>query len=313
MCHMESNCVSINLEKQAGGNGKYKCELNNVTHQGYEGDWVEEKNFFHHASESACVESPCKNNATCQSGFTDKGYRCLCPAGFIGARCETGNQETTRANGEITLLLDSKRVPIFCHMENFECGDGGWTPVMKINGQKTTFEFDSTYWQDKKVFQPEGGKTGFDSKETKLPTYWSTPFSKICLGMEIDQKLRFIVINKTGDSLYSLIADGKYRNTALGRDTWKSLVGPSASLQLTCNKEGFNADAYDDPMYNKDFSKARIGIIGNEQSDCQSCDSRIGFGTGGYPKEANTCGNAVKHEGDHGNKNTEAMGYILVQ
>ena len=29
-----------------------------------------------------------------------------------------------------------------------------------------------------------GGKTGFDSQETKLPTYWSTPFSKICLGMK---------------------------------------------------------------------------------------------------------------------------------
>ncbi|XP_022809898.1 uncharacterized skeletal organic matrix protein 5-like [Stylophora pistillata] len=256
----------------------------------------------------------CKNN--------QGSYKCICRPGYYGEDCnipavssckEAYEKNITRASGEITLLLDSKPVPIFCHMENFECGDGGWTPVMKIDGNKKTFEFDSTYWEDKKVFQPEGGKTGFNSKETKLPTYWSTPFSKICLGMRIDRKLRFVIINKTADSLYSMIADRKYRNTSLGRDTWRSLVGPSASLQLNCNKEGFNADAYDDPKYKIDFSKARIGIIGNNQDDCQSCDSRIGFGTGGHPNQDNTCGNAFKHKGTHGKKKTKAMGYILVQ
>ena len=65
--------------------------------------------------------------------------------------------------------------------------------------------------------------------ETKLPTYWSTSFSKICLGMKIDQELRLIVINMEADSLYSLIADGIYRPTVLGRDTWRSLIGPKAS------------------------------------------------------------------------------------
>ena len=55
MCYMEPNCVSINLEKHADGNGNYKCELNNVTHEGYEGDWVKEKNFFHHASKVTAI------------------------------------------------------------------------------------------------------------------------------------------------------------------------------------------------------------------------------------------------------------------
>ena len=30
----------------------------------------------------------CRNNAICQSGFTDKGYRCLCNPGFQGEHCE---------------------------------------------------------------------------------------------------------------------------------------------------------------------------------------------------------------------------------
>ena len=81
----------------------------------------------------------------------------------------------------------------------------------------------------------------FDGQESKLPTYWNTSFSKICLGMKINQQLKFIVIHKQADSLYSLISDGQYRNTSLGRDKWKELIGSQGSLQHNCDKEGFNA------------------------------------------------------------------------
>ena len=72
--------------------------------------------------------------------------------------------------------------------------------------------------------------TGFDEQETKLPTYWKTNFTKICLGMKNGEELKFILINKTAESLHSLIADGEYRNTSLGRDAWKSLLGSNGSL-----------------------------------------------------------------------------------
>ena len=39
-------------------------------------------------------------------------------------------------SGEVTLHLDSKPTSVFCHMGDFGCGDGGWTPIMKINGSK---------------------------------------------------------------------------------------------------------------------------------------------------------------------------------
>ena len=87
-------------------------------------------------------------------------------------------------------------------------------------------------------------------------------------------------------SLYSLIADEKYRNTSLGRDTWKKLIGSGASLQRYCNTEGFNVISGGSV-----FSKARIGITTNNQNHCNSCDSRIGFGTGGKSDDSNTCGN----------------------
>ena len=126
--------------------------------------------------------------------------------------------------------------------------------------------------------------------------------------MKIGQQINFIVINKTANSLYSLIADGQYRATSLGRNTWKKLIGSQASLQLNCNKEGFNA------VSSLDFqAKARIGIINNQENDCDSCDSRIGFGTGGNDDDDNTCGNEATYEPDNGVKHIKAMGYILVQ
>ena len=157
------------------------------------------------------------------------------------------------------------------------------------------------------MYNLSGGETEFGTQETKLPTYWNTPFSKICLGMKIGQQFNFIVVNKQANSLYSLIADGQYRATSLGRRTWKRLLGSEASLQLGCNKEGFNA------MTESYRPKARIGILGNQENDYTSCDSRIGFGTGGIPDDSNTCGDVVEYDGDNGDKNIKAMGYILVQ
>jgi len=163
---------------------------------------------------------------------------------------------------------------------------------------QNTFHYNAGYWSDYNEYNLVGGETGFDSQETKLPTYWKTSFSKICLGMKIGQQINFIIVNKQADSLYSLIADGQYRATSLGRDTWKKLIGSQASLQPNCNKEGFNADCF----YNCG-SKARIGLLGNNENDCDSVDSRIGFGTGGAPADDNSCGN----------QDIKAMGYILVQ
>ena len=127
--------------------------------------------------------------------------------------------------------------------------------------------------------------------------------------MKINQQLRFIVINKLADSLHSIIADGQYRNTSLGRDEWKKLIGSDASLQPNCNKEGFNAFSG-----RSDRSKVRIGIVSNNENDCYSCNSLIGFGTGSHPNDAKSCGNeAMEIKSDNGRKSIKAMGYILVQ
>lgn len=97
--------------------------------------------------------------------------------------------------------------------------------------------------------------------------------------------------------MYDLIEGDHYRATSLGRNTWKKLIGSDASLQLNCNREGFNV------MGSVGGSKVRIGIIGNQENDCASPaspDSRIGFGAGGFPTGDPSCGNVGSFSSDNG-------------
>ena len=169
-------------------------------------------------------------------------------------------------------------------------------------------------WTNKQSFNIDGGKTGFDAEETKLPSYWNTSFSKICLGINITGNISFAVIDRQADSLHFLIADGQYRNISLGRDAWKALIGSGGSLQTYCNVEGFNVKGK--VMGSGRRARARIGIISNDfNQTCIGCDSRIGFGTAGNPDDNNVCGNVADGNAnpDNGGNNIKAIGYILVQ
>jgi len=222
-----------------------------------------------------------------------------------GSTCkEIYDKHLSKGNKAYLLSVGPGKIPVYCHMTSVglgACGGGGWTLVMKIDGSKRTFHFDSKLWSNKVDFNLPGGKTGMDRHETKLPTYWNTAFSKICLAMRVGHQIRSMILSERAHSLYSLIANGNYHATSLGRNTWKTLIGSQASLQKNCNKEGFNAAC---SSYGS--SRARIGFLGNNENDCASCDSRIGFGTGGYADDSNTCG-------CQGSPQLKTMGYMLVQ
>ncbi|KAL9953697.1 hypothetical protein ACROYT_G041152 [Oculina patagonica] len=316
-CLSNPLCFSVNLAASKGADGKFWCELLSSDKYRNFTEYKGNRTSHHFAIKSSCSSSPCQNGGACVTNYKHDTFECLCDKGFIGEFCEQAVKSCkelyyalfkSNSSQLVTLHIDSKPISVLCHFGDFGCGDGGWTPVMKIDGSKNTFHYDSTYWSDKNEYNVPGGETGFDTQESKLPSYWNTSFSKICLGMKIGQQINFIVINKQANSLYSLIADEQYRATSLGRYMWKTLIGSEASLQRNCNKEGFNAVGT-----STSHSKARIGIISNGQNDCDSCNSRIGFGTGGRPDDSNTCGNEATHGGDNGEKHIKAMGYILVE
>ena len=51
LCYQENNCVSVNFNSQAIAGGTYRCELNNATHRGHDGDFVSTEGFFYHGAD----------------------------------------------------------------------------------------------------------------------------------------------------------------------------------------------------------------------------------------------------------------------
>nr|XP_058965722.1 uncharacterized protein LOC131792368 [Pocillopora verrucosa] len=305
-CLRLPSCVSVNVASNKEAPGNTFCELLSSDKYQKSQKFTGNKTSHHLFKKSQCISTPCQNGGTCLANYQDETFTCHCKDDFIGKHCENGatsckqlfeayNFNSTRV---ATLRFGLTSVSVYCHMGGFGCGDGVWTTVMKIDGSKSTFHYDSVYWGNTDAYNPPGGATAFDTLETKMPTYWNTPFTKICLGMKTARHINFVIINKEANSLYSLVADGSYRSTLLGRDTWKSLIGSQGSLQSYCNKEGFNAVC-------GNACRARIGVVSNNENACTTCDSRIGFGGGGRPENSNTCGNA--------NNDIRAMCYILVQ
>ncbi|XP_022795530.1 uncharacterized protein LOC111334107 [Stylophora pistillata] len=308
----EQRCCVNAVCKNTKGSYNYICK------PGFSGDGWTCKDFdecgtgaYNCSADAVCNNTKGSYNCTCKPGHYGNGH--ICKAVGVSSCQEAYDKKLITVSSIVTLHIDSKLTSIFCHVGDVGCGNGTWTPVMKIDGDEQTFHYDSNYWRNKEEYNLPGGETGFDRLETKLPTYWNTSFSKICLGMTINQQLRFIGIDMHATSLYSLIADGKHRATSLGRDMWRSLIGPQASSQIHCNKEGFNIFS-EQPYWRNIVAKARIGFVTNNVNNCADVDTRIGFGTGGPHDDNNTCGIVADKSGlDNGRRFIKAMGYILVQ
>ena len=142
------------------------------------------------------------------------------------------------------------------------------------------------------------GKSGFDHDETKMPSFWSTPFTKLCLGMQVaGQETNWITVSYKARSLHSLMSTNTHHATNVGRGRWKSLVADS-SLQINCNMEGFNVKPSGGE---NDAAVTRIGILGNKGSRNSQHDD-------------NSCGNESDASGaDNEEKHIKANCFILLQ
>ena len=157
---------------------------------------------------------------------------------------------------------------------------------------------------------------GLDNRQFKGSSYWKSSFSEICVAMKYDGQLRAFSFSYPASSLYDLIADGNHRQTHIGKSKWKQLIHGS-SLQSHCNREGFNVY-----LGKSRHARVRIGYITNQENNCLSPDSYVGYGGEGgtyphswcsYTASLNTAGNLALCSSDNGNKNAKAMGYILVR
>jgi hypothetical protein len=239
-------------------------------------------------------------DAGCQGGCPGKGY-CL-GSECVYASCKDRHAALPLSTGGVYLVdpdLSGGDPPFlaFCAMQ---LAGGGWTLLMKVDGHQSTFDFDSALWENTFTFQV--GFPDLDTNEAKLSSYSTLPFSALLVGMHDDAGTRWTVLSIGGSSLRDLMATN-YHPTALGRDSWMKLPGPG-SLQPFCNLEGVNAIT---PQ-----ARVRIGILGNQQNDCSSCDSFIGFGAQ-YGQENMACGNLAYRVPDAGDRTDPDFGYIMAR
>ena len=180
---------------------------------------------------------------------------------------------------------------------------------------QTDFNYSSPFWTNKKTFAVDDGLEGLTEKQTKLASYWNTPFDKICLGMKVNEEINWISLTYTASSLHHLINPGYFKSAHTNRNKWLSLINGSR-LQNNCNQGGFSME-----MKNRHRSyshlNVRLGFVATDQNHCYSCNSCIGFGItascgGSYPQTNTTCGN-VAICGELNNLNIDTFGYILVQ
>ena len=185
---------------------------------------------------------------------------------------------------------------------------GGWTLLMKTDGTKQTFAYESSYWSDIKTYNANA--PGLDKTEAKLASFATLPFTHLRLGMAVGDTIKWIYVTHTSKSLYDVLKDGKHKATKVGRNFWKSLLTGS-SLQLHCNQAGFNVGGQ-----SQTHSRVRIGIIANQENDCDTPDSRLGFGGRGDScgqDNNNTTGNEAYCLADNGAKSIKAFGYIMAR
>ncbi|CAB4021554.1 Hypothetical predicted protein, partial [Paramuricea clavata] len=225
------------------------------------------------------------------------------------------NRSLTSGNYRLQNKDSHAKYDVYCHMTEISgCGKGGWTLVMKVNGIKKTFRNDSLYWNNKRTYKVKNGLNGLTDKQTKLASYWNTLFKKICLGMKVQRgtetDTKWVVIDHNASSLFDVIAEDNFTATHITKSKWKSLINDS-TLQQNCNKQGFNirGGEYNKKMY------VRIGLVANNETDCNTCNSCIGFGIsitgcGGHVKKK-ACGNVFLAKIERRNRKTTGFAFVL--
>jgi len=145
----------------------------------------------------------------------------------------------------------------------------------------------------------------------KNPTVYSMmEFEEILIGMDgmLDGTIRWLKLDVSSTSLQDLFKSTD-TDTFLPRPTkeewiW-SMNDPKANIQPYCNANGINIA--------KGSSRARFGIISNQENNCHSCDSRIGVGGSGHPNNNIVVGNTRRWMPDGNNGDRSSFAYMFVR
>lgn len=188
----------------------------------------------------------------------------------------------------------------YCELDPSADG-GGWTLLLKVDGNRTTFVYDSPFWTNAATVGE--GAPALDATEAKLAGFATMPVVDIRVGMRDAGVTRWIAGPLAAPSLAELFA-GPFRPTTFGRNGWSSLVA-LPSIQTNCNLEGIS---YSGPSANA----VRLGMLFNDENDCASIDSFIGIGLDAANSNGVAAGN-VNKKGVPSLVETRVVGYVMIR
>lgn len=200
--------------------------------------------------------------------------------------------------------------------------------MAKLDGRLQTWAYHSALWtSDDAALNTDSLE--MDTTEARLEAFSRLPVSSLLLGMSAldgsNPHWMELALPRTFPSLQAAFASGADISTNAGRSPWLSLANITSDyLQPNCNAEGCNVrppsicaalgvsgtlDGY--------CSVVRVGLLGNNEGDCLTPDSFIGFGgytywTAQSASPFYTCGVASHDAGiSHPRYETPLFGYIL--
>lgn len=188
-----------------------------------------------------------------------------------------------------------------CEMTIF---GGGFTLAMKVDGAKTTFDYDAAYWTTAQLYNPTATSID-DTTEAKLAPFHDVPFKEVALLFQTGGAKKALTIAATRESLGALLA--AETPTTLGRSAWLDLV-PGSSLQPACNAEGFSIA--------RGATRVRIGVLGNDSNDpadCNTADSWVGVGASSICLRRARAGNVACFNGGGGDRGIESFARVFVR
>jgi hypothetical protein len=254
---------------------------------------------------TTCAGGAC--GFTCNAGFNDCDDNAANGCETAGACVYTACNAVprTRPSGVYALRTGGVLWDAYCDMTS---DGGGWTLVLKVDGNASTFNYDSGLWTNTTLLNPTN--TNLAQTEAKFQGFVNQSFSALRLAF-VDGATRGLVVTTTGTSLRDVFAGGT-RATSAGRNGWRSLLA-SPSQQPFCNSEGFNVGV-------GGYRRVRLGMVTNQENECTSPDSCVGIGFG---SDSNTCvtptfagataGNIATCGSDSGDRNTRVFAYVFVR